>query len=136
MDVITGFPGETDQLFLETFEFIADLPISYLHVFTYSERPATEALRMGNAVEPKVRYKRNEILRELGKTKRRKFYSSSLGKRLPVLFEGNIQNGRMSGLTPQYIRVETTSDEKLINKICNVTITGIGKDSCIAEVRN
>jgi len=133
VDVIVGFPGETDELFNETFNFISDLPVSYLHVFTYSERPKTSAVEFPNKIPTNIRHKRNEILRRLGLKKRHDFYSSFIDKIVPVLFEGNIHDGRISGLTPNYIRVEVNGDLSLVNSIQNVKIKNIHDDICFAK---
>ena len=134
VDVITGFPGETGKLFEETYVFMVDLPISYLHVFTYSERPNTPAARFAGSVEPKVRFKRNEMLRHLSQKKRYAFYSSFAGRALPVLFEARLKGGRMSGLTKNYVRVETPTDPSLVNEICAVKIVGIENEICQGEI--
>ncbi|HZY09818.1 MAG TPA: tRNA (N(6)-L-threonylcarbamoyladenosine(37)-C(2))-methylthiotransferase MtaB [Bacteroidota bacterium] len=134
-DVIVGFPGETDGLFEETYNFIHRLPISYLHVFTYSERSHTRAVEFSHQVEPKDRFKRNELLRSLGQIKKRKFYSSFIGKTMPVLFESNVQNHRMSGLTKNYVRVESESDIPLINEIHNVKIEGFRDNVCFGSLK-
>jgi|ERR1041385_863977 threonylcarbamoyladenosine tRNA methylthiotransferase MtaB len=133
-DVIVGFPGETDALFEETYLFLADLPVSYLHAFTYSERGDTPATEIPGAINPKVRSERNEMLRNLSQRKRRAFYSSFIGKNMPVLFEGNMHNHHMSGLTTNYIRVETSSDGSLVNQIRDVRMEGIHNDACFGAL--
>lgn len=133
VDVIVGFPGESEELFEETYKFIVDLPVSYLHVFTYSERPNTDALQFTDHVRPEIRHERNERLRILSQNKRRDFYSNFIGKSLPVLFEGNIRADKISGLTENYIRVETTGNESMMNKIENIVITRIDHEICIGE---
>ncbi len=128
-DVITGFPGETDELFEETYSFLNELPVSYLHVFTYSEREHTPASEFAGTVNPKIRSERNERLRMLSFKKRRAFYSSFEGKTLPVLFEsstGELQ----TGLTANYIRVETPYPNALVNQIHDVRINKIDHDAC------
>lgn len=133
-DVITGFPGETDQLFHETAEFLSDLPLSYFHVFTYSERPRTSALSQPSQVEPRIRFKRSEILRLLGQRKRHAFMASFIGKVLPVLYESSI-GGRRSGLTPQYVRVESVDPSVGQNEILLTKILDIDGDKCLGEVQ-
>ncbi|MBI5020932.1 MAG: tRNA (N(6)-L-threonylcarbamoyladenosine(37)-C(2))-methylthiotransferase MtaB [Ignavibacteriales bacterium] len=133
VDVIVGFPGESDQLFEETYKFIVDLPVSYLHVFTYSERPDTDALTFADPVNHQIRHERNERLRILSQKKRRNFYSSFIGKSLPVLFEGKMQANKITGLTTNYIRVETTGDDSMVNNIENITITRIDNEICFGE---
>jgi threonylcarbamoyladenosine tRNA methylthiotransferase MtaB len=132
VDVIVGFPGETDELFDETYRFLSDLPVSYLHVFTYSKRPNTLSAEFTNEIEPRIRSNRSEILRQLGSAKRKEFYSSFIGKSLPVLFESTIRNGTVSGLSSNYIRVEIPGDDSFTNQIHYVKIVSIMKDHCLA----
>ncbi len=134
-DVITGFPGESDQLFQETAEFLSDLPVSYLHVFTYSERPGTAASSLPSPVEPRIRHERSEILRILGRRKRHAFMSSFLGRTLPVLYESGTEESPRSGLTPHYIRVETADPSVRQNEIHFTHIFGIDGDTCLGKVR-
>jgi threonylcarbamoyladenosine tRNA methylthiotransferase MtaB len=115
VDVIVGFPGETEADFLETYNFLNDLDISYLHVFTYSERDNTDAAVMKEVVPIPVRQKRNKMLRILSEKKRRHFYEQQLGKKFPVLFEADNKHGFMHGFTPNYVKVKTAYDEDLIN---------------------
>ena len=134
VDVIAGFPGETDRLFHETCLFLAELPVSYCHVFTYSERPNTPADMFSGSVEPRIRASRSEMLHILADKKRRSFYSSFIGRTLPVLFETRSFDYRVSGLTSNYIRAEITSDVDLTNNIRNVRIVGLGDDCCLGEL--
>lgn len=136
VDVIVGFPGETEQLFEETYRFLAELPVSYLHVFTYSEREDTPAMNFEHAVEPRVRFQRNEMLRILSQKKRHAFYSSFIGRELPVLFEGNNRPGLISGLTTNYIRVEVPSSQTFLNTIHDVRLNGINGDVCAGTLLN
>ena len=106
-DVIVGFPGETDQFFQETVDFIGSLDISYLHVFTYSERANTEALKIHPIVPIPIRHQRNKILRNLGYLKQMRFKERQQGYTRPVLFESFNKNGIMEGYTDNYIRVST-----------------------------
>lgn len=115
VDVIVGFPGETDELFNETYNFLNELPISYLHVFTYSERPNTEAVEFEGVVPNNIRKKRNKMLRILSEKKRFAFYQSQLGTTQKVLWEANNKHGKMHGFTENYVKVETDFDERLIN---------------------
>lgn len=115
VDVIVGFPGETDELFEETYNFLNQLPISYLHVFTYSERPNTEAAELDGIVPNEVRKKRNKMLRILSEKKRMAFYNSQLGSTQTVLWEADNKHGKMHGFTENYVKVETDFDESLIN---------------------
>jgi threonylcarbamoyladenosine tRNA methylthiotransferase MtaB len=128
VDVIIGFPGETDALFLETYEFLNALDISYLHVFTYSERPNTEAVLMEGIVPQNVRHKRSKMLRGLSVKKRRAFYESQLGKPKTVLLESENKDGFMFGFTENYVKVKTLYHENLINTIHKVTLTKIDED--------
>lgn len=127
VDVIVGFPGETDELFLETYNFLNELDISYLHVFTYSERANTRAVEMDGIVPMKKRNERSKMLRILSEKKRRKFYEENLGKTYTVLFEEDVENGQMHGFTENYIRVAAKYDPLLINELKTVTLTSINE---------
>ncbi len=128
VDVIVGFPGETDEQFLETYHFLNDLDISYLHVFTYSERDNTEAVTMEGVVPTKVRAKRSKMLRGLSVKKRRAFYESQLGKTKTVLFESENKEGFMVGFTENYIKVKTPFDYTFINTLQTVVLKAIDED--------
>ncbi|MCH7405572.1 tRNA (N(6)-L-threonylcarbamoyladenosine(37)-C(2))-methylthiotransferase MtaB [Belliella aquatica] len=127
VDVIVGFPGETDELFLETYNFLNELDISYLHVFTYSERANTRAVEMNGVVPMKIRNERSKMLRILSEKKRRKFYEENLGKTFTVLFEEDIEDGKMHGFTENYIRVAAKYDPILINELKTVTLNEINE---------
>lgn len=116
VDVIVGFPGETEELFMETYNFLNSLPISYLHVFTYSERDNTEAIDFEGIVPQNIRKQRNKMLRILSEKKRVAFYQSQLGTTQKVLWESDNKNGKMHGFTQNYVKVETDFDEELINQ--------------------
>jgi len=131
VDVIVGFPGETDELFLDTYNYLNDLNISYLHVFTYSERPNTEAIEMEGAVDLKVRNKRSKMLRGLSEKKRRAFYESQLGNSLSVLFEGENKHGYIYGFTENYVKVKAPWNPSLINTIHTVTLSEIDEDGLV-----
>ena len=131
VDVIVGFPGETDALFLETYNFLNDLDISYLHVFTYSERPNTEAVEFDGVVQKKVRAKRSKMLRGLSAKKRRAFYDSQLGNTLTVLFESENKEGYINGFTENYIKVKSPWNPELINTLHKVTLTDIDNDGLV-----
>ncbi|MBU2494370.1 MAG: tRNA (N(6)-L-threonylcarbamoyladenosine(37)-C(2))-methylthiotransferase MtaB [Bacteroidetes bacterium] len=133
VDVIVGSPGETHERFLETYNFIKDLPISYLHVFTYSERPNTKAINMQGNVEIAERRKRNNMLRILSEKKRNEFYRSMIGKELEVIFEHQNYNGFMKGFSSNYVRIINSFNENLINKITPVLIKEIKENEGIAE---
>ena len=124
-DVIVGYPGETHDDFLETYQFIKNQEISYLHVFTYSERPNTEASIMNGAVDKQTRHKRSKMLRALSIKKRRAFYESQLGKRFKVLFEGENKGGYIEGFTENYIKVRTPWNPSLVNNFYEVELKKI-----------
>lgn len=136
IDVIVGFPGETESLFNETFAFLNELPFSYLHVFTYSERANTVAAALSGGVEPRVRHQRSGILRELGKKKREAFYSSFIGRSLPVLFEGDCKNCMVTGWTPNYIRVSAPGSRSLTGEIKNTRIIKVEHDVCTGIIED
>ncbi|MCX7876671.1 MAG: MiaB/RimO family radical SAM methylthiotransferase [Melioribacteraceae bacterium] len=136
VDVIVGFPGETEEDFLVTYNFLKDLPISYLHVFTYSERPNTKAISLEGNVDHSIRKKRNNMLRILSEKKRMEFYSKMLGKELIALFEHENINGFMKGFTDNYVRVKTKFNSDLINKFVKVKIVEIDENICTAEIIN
>jgi threonylcarbamoyladenosine tRNA methylthiotransferase MtaB len=125
VDVIVGFPGETDELFLETYQFLNELNISYLHIFTYSERPNTEAVTMEGVVPKNVRHKRSKMLRGLSAKKRRAFYESQIGNTVEVLFENENKDGFIYGFSDNYVRVKTAYDENLINTLHTVSLKEI-----------
>lgn len=131
VDVIVGFPGETDEHFLETYHYLNELPISYLHVFTYSERPNTEAIDLPDPVPMKIRNKRSKMLRGLSVKKRRAFYESQIGKELTVLFEGENKHGMMYGFTENYVKVQTAYDPLLVNTTHRVILTGIDESGLV-----
>jgi threonylcarbamoyladenosine tRNA methylthiotransferase MtaB len=123
VDVITGHPGETEERFQESFDFIDSLDVSYLHVFTYSERPDTHALSIEPNVQDSVRKERTHKLRGLSKKKRFNFDSQFQGETRPSLFEGTDNQGLMYGWTDNYVRVAVPYDERLINRIVPVQLT-------------
>lgn len=127
VDVIVGFPGETHEDFLETYQFLNELNISYLHVFTYSERENTLAASMEGSVSSKDRAERSKMLHILSDKKRRKFYEDHMGGEFTVLFENDIENGMMHGFTENYIRVGAQFDPILINELKRVRLTNINE---------
>lgn len=131
VDVITGFPGEDDDHFLETYEFVNNLDISYLHVFTYSRRPNTLADEMPNQVDYAVRKKRSKMLRVLSAKKRRAFYEGQLGNEREVLWEGNFKEGYMTGFTDNYVKVKRLWDPELINTKQIVKLKEIADDGAV-----
>lgn len=128
VDVIVGFPGESEEDFLETYNFLNELDISYLHVFTYSERDNTDAAQMKEVVPIPLRQKRNKMLRILSEKKRHLFYESQLGKSFAVLFEADNKNGFMHGFTPNYVKVKTAFDPQLINTAQQVQLLKLDTD--------
>ena len=125
VDVIVGFPGETDAHFLETYNFLNELDISYLHVFTYSERDNTEAEAMDGVVPNNVRSKRSKMLRGLSVKKRRAFYESQLGSSRTVLFESENKEGYIHGFTENYVKVKTPWNPGLVNTLQDISLTEI-----------
>ena len=121
VDVIVGFPGETDDDFLDTYNILNELDISYLHVFTYSERPNTDAVEMGEVVPKETRAERSKMLHILSDKKRRFFHDQFIGKNRPVLFE-TMKNGKIQGHTDNYIQVQVDGDTNLINTIHPVSL--------------
>ena len=131
VDIIVGFPGETEALFLETFNFLNTLDISYLHVFTYSERPNTLAASMQNAVPKTIRTKRGKLLRGLSVKKRRAFYESQLGSIRTVLFEAENKSGYIHGFTENYVKVKTPWNPSLVNTLHEIELTKIDGDGLV-----
>ena len=131
VDVIVGFPGETDEHFLETYHFLNDLDISYLHVFTYSERDNTEAVVMDGVVPSNVRSKRSKMLRGLSVKKRRAFYESQIGTNRTVLFESENKEGYIHGFTENYVKVKTPWNPELINTLHDIHLTKIDEDGSV-----
>lgn len=132
VDVIVGFPGETEEKFLETYHYLNSLPISYLHVFTYSERENTEAAAMTGVVPVAERKRRNKMLRILSEKKKMAFYQSQLGKTLPVLWEHENKDGLMFGFTENYVRVQKPYDVQWVNQIEWVTLQNLGQDGAVS----
>lgn len=133
VDVIVGHPGETDEAFRETYQFLTDLPVSYLHVFTYSERADTLALTIRPVVPGHIRAERSKLLHSLSEKKRRAFYESQVGRQATVLFEEDAaadagQVGMMQGFTENYVRVVARYDPLLINEVLPVLLTGLSAD--------
>tara|TARA_R100001530_G_scaffold78689_2_gene54969 strand:- start:2152 stop:3498 length:1347 start_codon:yes stop_codon:yes gene_type:complete len=131
VDVIVGFPGETDDRFLETYHFLNELDISYLHVFTYSERDNTPAAEMEGVVPMKVRNKRSKMLRGLSAKKRRAFYESQLGTTRTVLFEGENKEGYIHGFTENYVKVKAPWNPELVNTLQQIKLTEIDEDGLV-----
>ena len=132
VDVIVGFPGETEEKFLETYNFLNELPISYLHVFTYSERENTEAAEMDGVIPIPERKRRNKMLRILSEKKKMAFYQTQLGKTLPVLWEHENKNGLMFGFTENYVRVQKPFDINSVNEIEYLKLNKIQSDGTVS----
>ncbi len=131
VDVIVGFPGETDKHFLETYNFLNEMDISYLHVFTYSERDNTEAAEMPDVVPMNIRNKRSKMLRGLSVKKRRAFYESQIGTNRTVLFESENKEGYIHGFTENYVKVKTPWNPELVNTLHEVNLTRIDEDGSV-----
>ena len=134
VDVIVGFPGETDELFLETYKFLQELDISYLHVFTFSERDNTLAAEMDGVVPIRTRRKRSKMLRGLSVKKRRAFYESQIGSVRNVLFESENKDGFTHGFTDNYVRVKVPYDMSLDNSLHDVRLTHIDEDGLVRVI--
>lgn len=132
VDVIVGFPGETEERFMETYNFLNNLPITYLHVFTYSERENTEAVGMEGVVPIPERKKRNKMLRILSEKKKMAFYQTQLGKMLPVLWEHENKDGKMYGFTENYVRVQKDFDQASVNQIEFLNLEKILSDGTVS----
>lgn len=134
IDVIVGFPGETEKLFEETYNFLSSLKFSYLHVFTYSERPNTKAITLSGKVPVEERKRRNNILRNLSNNKKMSFYQSMIGIEQKVLFESENYDGVMKGFTSNYIRVASNYNSQLVNKLTNVMLYDIKDGLAVADI--
>lgn len=131
VDVIVGFPGETREDFLETYQFLNELNISYLHVFTYSERENTVAATLPNSVSYKERNERSKMLHILSDKKRRAFYESNLGSVFTVLFENDVEDGQMHGFTENYVRVSAKYDPLLVNELKKVQLDSLSEKGLV-----
>lgn len=131
VDVIVGFPGETDAHFLETYNFLNALDVSYLHVFTYSERDNTEAVGLDGIVPKNVRSKRSKMLRGLSAKKRRAFYDSQMGSERTVLFESENKEGYIHGFTENYVKVKEPWNPDLVNTLHSIKLTKIDEDGLV-----
>ena len=133
-DVIVGFPGEDELEFIETYNFLKSIDISYLHVFSYSERSNTKSVLIDNKVSKNLKNKRSKLLRELSNSKKLKFYKKNIKNYHNVLFENENKNGYIYGYTENYVRVKSLWSNSKQNKIVNCYLDGIDSDfSCIAE---
>jgi threonylcarbamoyladenosine tRNA methylthiotransferase MtaB len=137
VDVIVGFPGETEEDFLETYRFINELEVAYLHVFTYSERPNTPAFEMENAVPMEERRRRNKMLTILSEKKKRAFYQKHIGENRLVLFEAHKDKSLISGFTDNYIKIEMPFEEGLVNTVAEVDLVEINHNGLVdSKVRS
>lgn len=134
VDVIIGFPGETDEDFNTTYNFLNSLDISYLHVFTYSDRENTLSNNMDNKVNPKVKDERSKMLHILSDKLQRRFYEKNLGQEKEVLFETQKKNGKMFGFTDNYVKVELDFDKNLVNNITKVQLLSINEDGNVNAI--
>ena len=134
VDVIVGFPGETNEEFLKTYQYLNDLDISYLHVFNYSERENTLAASMPGKVDAKTRNERSSQLRILSEKKKRSFYLQNIGETMNVLFENDIKGDRIHGFTENYIRVSSVYDPSLVNAILPVQLTSLSPEGVVEGV--
>jgi len=131
VDVIVGFPGETDEEFLDSMNFLKDLDISYLHVFTYSERANTTAIKLGDPVPMNIRKERSKQLHILSEKKKRAFYESQLGTTRSVLFEQEEDEGMMYGFTENYVKVKIPYNSSLVNTFCTLNLDSIDRDGIV-----
>jgi threonylcarbamoyladenosine tRNA methylthiotransferase MtaB len=123
VDVISGFPGETEELFQETFSFLHRLPIAYIHAFTYSERANTQATELGNSVPQAVREERTRMLQSLSEKKKRAFYEANTGKEYNILVEHEVKNGFRFGFTENYIKVQIPAEKAESNTLFPVKLS-------------
>jgi threonylcarbamoyladenosine tRNA methylthiotransferase MtaB len=130
VDLISGFPGETEAHFESTCRFIEDLPVSYLHVFTYSERPNTPARNFAGVVRPEERFRRSRVLRTLGNRKKAEFLKRMIGRTETVLFESEVEDNLRFGLTSQYVRVGIPAPEADENTLGYVRILSTDGEQC------
>ncbi len=133
-DVIVGFPGETGELFEKSVNFIESLPLTYLHVFSYSERQGTLSSTFGSNIDPRVKRKRSELLRMVSTRKRYEFTRRHLGKVMKVLIEDEVKNAKMYGFTSNYVRVEIEANPLQANELTDVLITGASDNTAIGQV--
>ncbi len=134
VDVIVGFPGEEEEDFITTHNFLRDLPVSYLHVFSYSERPDTPAAIMQGTINTEERKRRSSILRILSEKKRHDFYRSMIGEKLEVLFEAEDKDGKMKGFSSNYVRIISDAKSEFINDLTEINITGLENGSCTCNL--
>ena len=131
VDVIVGFPGETDEEFIDSYNFLNELEISYIHVFTYSERANTSAPKLGETIPMSTRKERSKMLHILSEKKKRAFYEQTIGSIRTVLFESEEDNGMMYGFTENYIKVKYPFNESLINTCQKIKLLEIDRDGIV-----
>jgi len=131
VDVIVGYPGETDDEFQKTYDFLNEIDVSYLHVFTYSERPNTGAIKIAGKVEKEIRNKRSKMLQILSLKKKRAFYENQLGKNAELLIENENHDGYLHGFTSNYIKVKISYDASLINTIQHIRLDKIDPEGIV-----
>lgn len=131
VDIIVGFPGETEAQFKKTYDFLHELPASYLHVFTYSERPNTPSLELSGRIEPRIRHRHSNMLRILGQQKKQSFYRSQIGTSHSVLIESSIEDNMLSGYTENYVRAFVPYNPSLENAIVRVRLTERSDEGCL-----
>ena len=137
VDIIVGFPGETEELFQETYNLLNELDVSYLHVFTYSERANTKAATMKGVVDKNVRHQRSKMLRILSAKKKRAFYEKNIGTTRTVLFEHDNKDGYIQGFTENYVKVKVDYDPGLRNQSIKVKLNDFAEDGIIqGEILN
>jgi threonylcarbamoyladenosine tRNA methylthiotransferase MtaB len=134
VDVIAGFPGESGNDFKMTHDFLVDLPVSYLHVFTYSERPDTKAITLKDSVDMFERRKRTSILRMLSEKKKNDFYKKMIGKELEVLFETDNHDGTMKGFSSNYVRFQIPFNVNLVNEFARIKVKSVENDLCYGQI--
>jgi threonylcarbamoyladenosine tRNA methylthiotransferase MtaB len=134
VDVIVGFPGETEEEFLKTYQFLNELEVSYLHVFPYSERPNTTAKKMQGRVPQSVRHERVTMLRTLSEKKRQAFYRKHLGTKRTVLFEADEKGGFMHGFTDNYIKMKAVYDPLLVNELTEISLDAMNDDGTVSSM--
>jgi threonylcarbamoyladenosine tRNA methylthiotransferase MtaB len=134
VDVIVGFPGETEEEFLKTYQFLNELEVSYLHVFPYSERPNTTAKKMQGRVPQSVRHERVTMLRTLSEKKRQAFYRKHLGTKRTVLFEADEKGGVMHGFTDNYIKMKAVYDPLLVNELTEISLDAMNDDGTVSSM--
>ena len=133
-DVIVGFPGENDDDFKRTYDFISGLEISYLHVFSYSERENTESVYLAEKKSKKIKSERNLVLRELSDLKKESFYKKNINSKRKILFESENKNGFIHGYTDNYIRVKTIWSSNLVDSIVKRKLFSISNDNLVVEI--